>query len=204
VILGYKSHSIRDHILFPNYSESLQTSPDLCFNCLVSSTSVQANELLLLSPPQAVLVSRFVGAHARIFVLPRLLHVLKCGPSSPIGTDPAGSHSHSLHSESTLSSLPGDYDSTPAASHHRLAYIKTDDKSTRQSCCSCPIWGQDHIFDTQLRFCRCEAPSLTRGQVCHLSRSYSAVHDLVDIRHSHMSIVRHFVYIKRKKVKLSL
>jgi hypothetical protein len=59
-------------------------------------------------------------------------------------------------------------------------HVTTDGQSASQSWCQAPSGAQDQGFVTvrHLRFCRCGAPSLTGGQVCHLSRSQSAVHDI--------------------------
>jgi hypothetical protein len=52
------------------------------------------------------------------------------------------------------------------------SHITTDGQSASQSWCQAQSGAQDQIFVTvtHLRFCRCGAPSLTRGRVCHLSR----------------------------------
>jgi hypothetical protein len=65
------------------------------------------------------------------------------------------------------------------------SHVTTDGQSASQSSCQAPSAAQDKIFTTvrQLRFCRCGAPSLTMGWVCHLPRSYSVVHHLFTVLH---------------------
>jgi hypothetical protein len=60
------------------------------------------------------------------------------------------------------------------------SHVMTDGQSPSQSWCQAPSGAQDQIVVTvrHLQFCRCGASSLTRGRVCHLSRSQSAVHDI--------------------------
>jgi hypothetical protein len=50
------------------------------------------------------------------------------------------------------------------------SHVTTDGQSTSQSWCQAPSGVQDKIFVTvrQSLFCRCGAPSLTKGRVCHL------------------------------------
>jgi hypothetical protein len=58
-------------------------------------------------------------------------------------------------------------------SHQSQSHITTDGQSASQSWCQAPSGAQDQIFVTvrHLKFCRWGAPSLTRGWVCHRSRS---------------------------------
>jgi hypothetical protein len=51
---------------------------------------------------------------------------------------------------------------------------------------SSPVWGPrpDFVAVRHKRFCRCVTPSVTRGRVCNLSRSQSAVHDIYIYRYT--------------------
>jgi hypothetical protein len=51
------------------------------------------------------------------------------------------------------------------------SHVTTDDHSVSPSWCRAPSGAHDQILITvwQLLFCRCRAPALTRGRVCHLS-----------------------------------
>jgi hypothetical protein len=84
---------------------------------------------------------------------------------------------------------------------HSLALAGSQIKSNshydrRSVLVSSPIWGPrpDFVTVRQLRFCRHGASCLTRGRVCHLSRSYSEVHDIYicnfTCRHSTQSFVK--------------
>jgi hypothetical protein len=61
----------------------------------------------------------------------------------------------------------------PQNQRQSQSHVTTDGQSTSQSWCQAPSGGQYQIFDTvrQLRFRRCGAPSLLRGQsviyCCH-------------------------------------
>jgi hypothetical protein len=53
------------------------------------------------------------------------------------------------------------------------SHITTDGQSANPSWCQAPYGaeGQTFVAVRQLKFCRCGAPSLKRGWVCHLSWS---------------------------------
>jgi hypothetical protein len=53
----------------------------------------------------------------------------------------------------------------------RVSHVTTDGQSVSPSWCRAPFGAHDQILITvwQLLFCRCRAPPLTRGRVCHLS-----------------------------------
>jgi hypothetical protein len=57
------------------------------------------------------------------------------------------------------------------------SHITTDGQSASQPWCQAPSGAQGQIFVTvrHLRVCRCGSLFLTRGRVCHLSRSQSPV-----------------------------
>jgi hypothetical protein len=56
---------------------------------------------------------------------------------------------------------------------HSQSHIATDGQSVNLSWCRSPYGAHDYILDSiwQLLSCPYEAPSLTRGRVCHLSES---------------------------------
>jgi hypothetical protein len=69
-------------------------------------------------------------------------------------------------------SLPFSYDVEHIWSQ---SHITTDDQSISASWFWAPSGAHDQMLITvwQLLFCRYRAPSLTRGRVCHFSRSFS-------------------------------
>jgi hypothetical protein len=76
------------------------------------------------------------------------------------------------------------------------SHVTTHAQSASQSWCQAPSAAQDQIFVTvrQFRFCRCGAPSLTRGRVCYLPRWKSVVHVIYiynfTYRHSTYSFIK--------------
>jgi hypothetical protein len=53
------------------------------------------------------------------------------------------------------------------------SHVTTDDQSVSKSWFRGPPWSHDRIFNSvrHLLFCRCRAPPLTRGRVCHQYQS---------------------------------
>jgi hypothetical protein len=77
-----------------------------------------------------------------------------------------------------LSSLAGDSLKITIYIKSTQSHVTTDGQLASQSWRQDLPGAQDQIFVTvkQLQFCRCEAPSVTRGRVCHLQRPKSVVH----------------------------
>jgi hypothetical protein len=73
--------------------------------------------------------------------------------------------------------------STANCQSQSQSYVTTDDQSASLSWNKAPIWGlrPDVITVWQLRACWCGALSLTRGRVCRLSESQSAVISLLSV-----------------------